>query len=272
VTNSLATTTKPPTTSLAKEHQLASTLETSRAPALSRAVAVLRVLGESPTPLGVQAIARELGLVPSTCFYLLKALVSEELVTFDADTKRYSVGPGVLTLAQYWFRRHRFPEQAQPHLDRISQAFDVTVVGAQIVGLDHVVIVAVSQTASQIHFSTHIGSRFPGLTSATGRCVAAFGGHSEADLEVKFRQAPWDRMPAYEEWQRQVAETRERGFAVDDGDYLSDITVVSAPVFETPGRLTHSLVAIGFSGTVKRKGLPELEQALLAAARTLSRG
>ena len=121
---------EPPET----DRRLATTLETSRAPALSRAMAVLRVLGESATPLGVQAIARELGLVPSTCFYLLKALVAEELVVFDADTKRYAVGPGVLTLAQYWFRRHRFPELVQPHLDRIGNAFDATVVGAQIIG------------------------------------------------------------------------------------------------------------------------------------------
>jgi DNA-binding IclR family transcriptional regulator len=222
--------------------------------------------------LGVQAIARELGLVPSTCFYLLKALVAEELVVFDPGAKRYSVGPGVLTLAQYWFRRHRFPELAQPHLDRIAHAFDVTVVGAQIMGLDHVLIVAVSQTASHIHFSTHIGSRYPGLTSATGRCVAAFGGWSEAELKAQFRKAPWDRPPGWDEWKAQVAETRERGFAVDDGEYLSGISVVSVPVWETPGRLTHTLAAIGLSGTIKRKGLPELEQALVAAARDLSRG
>jgi DNA-binding IclR family transcriptional regulator len=255
-----------------KDSKLAATLETSRAPALSRAMAVLRILGESPTPLGVQAIARELGLVPSTCFYLLKALAAEELVVFDADTKRYSVGPGVLTLAQYWFRRHRFPELAQPHLDRIGKAFDATVVGAQIVGLDHVVIVAVSQTTAHIHFSTHIGSRFPGLTSATGRCVAAFGGYSEAELEAQFRQAPWDNAPDFHEWMRQVAETRARGYALDEGQYLSGITVVSAPVWETPGKLTHTLVAIGLSGTLQRKGLPELEAELLAAARSLSRG
>src|ERR1700749_3054920 len=83
-------------------------VEASKAPAISRAAAVLRMLGRSEAPLGVQAIARELGLVPSTCLYVLRALVAEELVAFEADTKRYSLDAGVLSLAQHWLRRDRF--------------------------------------------------------------------------------------------------------------------------------------------------------------------
>jgi DNA-binding IclR family transcriptional regulator len=60
----------------------------SKAPAIARAAAILRLLGKSDVPLGVNAIARELGLVPSTCLYVLRALAEEELVAFDADTKR----------------------------------------------------------------------------------------------------------------------------------------------------------------------------------------
>ena len=71
---------------------------TSRAPAIARAAAILRLLGKSEAPLGVNAIARELGLVPSTCLYVLRALADEELVAFDPDTKRYRLEAGVLTL------------------------------------------------------------------------------------------------------------------------------------------------------------------------------
>src|SRR5580704_8779767 len=102
------------------DRDLAKTVETSKAPAISRAAAVLRLLGKSDRPLGVQAIARELGLVPSTCLYVLRALVAEEFVAFDPDTKRYSLEAGVLTLARQWLRRNRFNDLAQPALDRIA--------------------------------------------------------------------------------------------------------------------------------------------------------
>src|ERR1700678_2188388 len=81
-----------------------------KAPAIARAVAILRLLGKCDAPVGVQAIARELGLVPSTCLYVLRALAAEEFVSFDADTKRYSLEAGVLTLARQWLRRNRFTD------------------------------------------------------------------------------------------------------------------------------------------------------------------
>jgi IclR helix-turn-helix domain len=45
----------------------------SKAPAIARAAAILRLLGKSDVPLGVNAIARELELAPSTCLYVLRA-------------------------------------------------------------------------------------------------------------------------------------------------------------------------------------------------------
>lgn len=250
--------------------QLARAVRDSKAPAISRAAAVLRLLGKSEKPLGLQPIARELGLVPSTCLYVLRALVAEELVSFDADTKRYALEAGVLTLARGWLRRNEFTDLAQPVLDSISQRFDVTVLGAHIVGLDHIIVVAVSQSGANLQLSAQIGSRFPALISATGRCIAAFGDHTDEEIEARFGTLRWDEPPSFADWKAQVAETRQRGFAVDAGNYISGVTVLAAPVWKTRGKLSHALVAIGIGSAVKGSGLPALQQALLSAAQTLS--
>jgi len=252
------------------DRALARAVQTSKAPAISRAAAVLRLLGKSEAPLGVQAIARELGLVPSTCLHVLRALVLEEFVSLDPLTKRYSLEAGVLTLARHWLRRNRFNELAQPQLDRISHAYDVTMLGVHIVGLDHIIVVAISQSGQNFQLSTQIGSRFPALISATGRCIAAFAEHSEAELETRFKTLRWDEPPTFEEWKAQVSETRRQGFAVDAGNYISGVTVVAAPVWKSRDTLSHALVAIGIGSAVKRVGLPALQGALLSAARTLS--
>lgn len=249
---------------------LARTVQGSKAPAISRAAAILRLLGKSDVALGVQSIARELGLVPSTCLHVLRALVAEEFVSFDPETKRYSLEAGVLTLARHWLRRNRFNDLAQPALDRISRAFDVTMLGVHIVGLDHIIVVAVSQSGQNFQLSTQIGSRFPALISATGRCIAAFGDHSEPELEARFRTLRWDEAPTFEEWKRQVNETRIHGFAVDAGNYIAGVTVVAAPVWRTRGKLSHALVGIGIGSALRRNGLAPLEDALLSAAQTLS--
>ena len=253
------------------DRDLAKALEVSRAPAISRAAAVLRLLGKSEVPLGLQAIARELGLVPSTCLYVLRALVAEELASFDPDTKRYALQAGVLTLARHWLRRDRFNDLAQPALDRIAQAFGATMLGVHIVGLDHIIVVATAQSGSDFQLSAQIGSRFPALISATGRCIAAFGEHEDGEIEARFQGLRWDEPPGFAEWQAQIADTRVHGFAVDEGQYISGVTVVAAPVWKTRGKLSHALVAIGIGGALRRAGLPELQQALLAEAQLLSR-
>ncbi|MBM0204693.1 helix-turn-helix domain-containing protein [Micromonospora sp. STR1s_5] len=77
-------------------------------PAVTRAASILRVLARSEAPLGVQAIARELKLVPSTCLHILRALVAEELVAFDPDTKRYRLDVGILSLARHLLKKGGF--------------------------------------------------------------------------------------------------------------------------------------------------------------------
>ncbi len=246
-----------------------SAVKDSKAPAISRAAAVLRLLGKSDGPQPLGAIARALGLNPSTCLYVCRALVAEELVSFDADTKRYALEAGVLTLARQWLRRNQFPDLAQPALDRLAQQFGVTMLGVQIMGLDHIVTVAAAQ-AGGFQLSVQVGSRFPALLSATGRCIAAFGGYGDADLKSRFDILRWDEPPSFAEWQAQVAQTRLQGFGVDEGNYISGVTVLAAPVWKARNRPSHALVAIGIGSALKRSGMAELQQALLAASKTLT--
>lgn len=247
-----------------------SLVKSSKAPAISRAAAVLRLLGRSDSALGVQAIARELGLVPSTCLYVLRALTAEGLVAFDDNTKRYSLDAGVLTLARQWLRRDRFADVAQPVLDRLAQSFGLTMLGVQIFGLDRIVAVAMSQSSQNFQLSTQVGSRFPALISATGRLIAAYGNYPVAELQPRFEKLRWEEPPQFSDWLAQIEETRSRGFAVDQGNYIAGVTVVAAPVWKIPGRPSHALVAIGIGSVLRGERLPALGEAMVAAARNLS--
>jgi DNA-binding IclR family transcriptional regulator len=248
---------------------LPTAIKDSKAPAISRAAAVLRLLGRSEQPLGLNQIARGLGLNPSTCLYVLRALAAEELVAFDADTKRYALEAGVLTLARQWLRRNRFADLVQPALDRLAQAHGVTMLGVQILGLDHIVTVATAQ-AGNFQLSVSVGSRYPALISATGRVIAAFGTYGEAELKPRFERLRWEEPPSFAQWLAQIAETRAQGFGVDDGNYIAGVTVLAAPVWKGPGPPSHALVALGIGAALRRGERGGLEQALLTAARSVT--
>lgn len=240
----------------------------SKAPAISRAAAVLRLLGKSDQPLGLNPIARELGINPSTCLYVMRALVAEELVSFDPDTKRYALDAGVLTLARQWLRRNRFADLAQPMVDRLASQFGVTVLAVQIMGLDHIVAVSVAQSGT-FQLSVQVGNRFPALISATGRVIAAFGNYPADEIAARFDRLRWENPPAFADWLTEVDQTRETGLGIDEGNYISGVTVLAAPVWKGRGRPSHALVAIGV-GSALGKRRDELEPALIAAARNLT--
>ena len=248
--------------------ELAEVVRKSKAPAIARAAAILRVLGKSEVPLGLQTIARELGLVPSTCLYTLRALLAEELVALDADTKRYSLEAGVLTLARHWLRRNHFTGLAQPVLEDISREFGVTTMGVNIVGLDHLIVVSVAQSENNFQLSAQIGSRFPALISATGRCIAAFGGYEKGDLAERFKSLRWDNPPSLTHWQQEVEQARALGFAVDRGNYIAGVTVVAAPVWKSRDTLGHAVVALGIGSGLATSD--ELHNRVCEAGQSLS--
>lgn len=235
-------------------------------PAVSRAIAILRLLGESAEPLGVKAVADQLDMVPSTALHILRVLVDEELVKVDRATKRYAIGAGMLTLARSALKSGGFSQLAQPHLDELASRYGVRTMGVEASGLRHMVVKALSRYELSISLHVELGSRFPALISATGRCVAAFGGYSEAELEAGFTALHWQNAPSLEHWLKEVEMTRRQGYGVDCGNYIAGVTVVAAPVLNSTGHMAYGLAAVGIATQLDADRVSALGRDLREAA------
>jgi DNA-binding IclR family transcriptional regulator len=238
-------------------------------PALSRGIAILRLLGRTDERLGVHAIARALGLVPSTCLHILRVLVAENLVTVDPATKKYGVAAGLVALARSVLRQHSFATVVQPELEELARCYGATAIGVEASGLDHMIVVALARSDSPLRVHVDIGSRFPALISATGRCLAAFGNNPAADLEARFARLRWDSPPTLANWRAQIRATREAGYAVDDGQYIRGVSIVASPVAMPNGSI-NTLVVVGVSEQMRRAGLTMIGEDLSVRARRMS--
>jgi DNA-binding IclR family transcriptional regulator len=239
-------------------------------PALSRGIAVLRLLGQSDAPLGVQAIARALGLVPSTCLHILRALVAEQLITVDSETKKYAVGAGLVALARTALRQNTFSAVVQPDLDELSRLHGATALGVEASGLDHMVVVALARSSSPLQIHVEIGSRFPALISATGRCVAAFCSAPWSDIRKRFTALRWDAPPTLAAWREEVRAARANGYAIDNGQYIRGVSIVAAPVI-MPDDTINAIVMVGLREHMERAGLTALGEDLHRRALRISR-
>ncbi len=240
------------------------------APAVTRAVAILRLLGDGNEPLGVNAIARELDLVPSSCLHILRALVAESLVAVDPAKKTYSLDAGLLSLANPVLQQDNFSQQVGPHLDHVAAQFGTTCVAVRIIGLRHQVVLALSRADVLFQLQVDVGSRFPALITASGYCCAAFGGYPDAELKTEFDRLDWDEPPTFERWTKSVEMTRQTGYGVDEGRYIRGVGLVAAPVFRSGERLSHALVAVGLVAQLGADRIAKLGTALVSATTTLS--
>jgi DNA-binding IclR family transcriptional regulator len=239
-------------------------------PAVSRSIAILRLLGTSKQGLGVKAIADELALVPSTCLHILRVLVSEDLVRVDPGTKRYSLGSGMIRLARSVLEISGFAQLAQPALDRLASTHGVTAMGVEITARQAVVVLALSRSSQPFRFHTDVGSQFEGLVSATGRLIAAYSDENWTVLRKKFNAAQWARAPAFETWKKEVEQARARGWSIDRDNFMSGLTVVAVPVLGPGGALTHTLVAAGLSSQLNAAVSAQLAAEMKADAQAIS--
>ena len=239
-------------------------------PAVTRAVAILRLLGRAREPMGMKAISQALELVPSTGLHILRALVAEELVKVDPVTKQYSLGAGLLSLARTALDSDDFPSRVQPHLDALSRRYGVSAIGVELPNLRHMIVVALARSQAPVRLHVDVGSRFPALISATGRCLAAFGTQSPAEIEKNFKALRWNNAPSYEAWLKEIETVRRQGFSIDRGNYIAGVTIVAVPVLNVQGTISHTLASVGLSGQLDRTTAVSLAHDMQAAARAVA--
>jgi len=211
-------------------------------PAVTRAVAILRLLGRHKTPLGMKAISQALGLVPSTSLHILRVLVAEELVKVDT-AKQYSLGMGALSLARTALDNSDFPTLVQPHIDALSRRYPVTAIGVELPNLEHMIVVALSQTQAPVRLHVDIDSRFPALR--------------------------WHNAPTYAAWRKEVETARRQGFSIDRGNYIAGVTVVAVPVLNVAGTIAQAIVSVGISSQLDRAASVALAHDMQDAARAV---
>ena len=239
----------------------------SRAPAVSRAASVLRCLAGEQSGLGVSEIARRVGVVPSTCLHVLRALVDEGFVGFDAEKKIYRTGVGLLTLVRDSMANSQYPRIVQPVLDKLSAENHVNALATEFDGRERMVVVAFSRASSTVSLYVSVGSRFPEYVSATGRCVAAASGLSKDKLKKHFETLKWEREPKFDEWYADVERARAEGVAIDRGNYIRGLTILAAIVPPHNQRVMRAIALIGFDHQMTERTIRTLKDQLQESVR-----
>ncbi|MDY6945498.1 MAG: IclR family transcriptional regulator [Pseudomonadota bacterium] len=229
-------------------------------------LAILRLLAKCDGPVGVNTIARELTLAPSSCFKILKQLQRADFVDFDERSKCYSLGVGAIELA----RRALDPNKAfsiiRPRLDQVADQFAVAIGFWRGISHSRIVLAGFVEGNSPMRIHMSVGQRLPMLMGAVGRAIAANLGLGEMELRREFGRLRWQSQPKFEDYVAQVEEARRRGFAVDRDNFATGVTTVAVAIHDSVGAVSYGLSGIMFSGQCDEESIVRVGEALVDVA------
>ncbi|WP_300552334.1 IclR family transcriptional regulator [Limnohabitans sp. Rim8] len=240
--------------------------------------ALLDVLAQAPGPLMLRDLASAAGMSAAKAHRYLVSFQRLNLVVQDANT-RYELGPATLRLGLATLSRLDAVKLARERLPTLMDQTGHTLALA-VWGNRGPTLVHWQEAPLAMPVSLRLGDVMPLLSSATGRCFAAFMGHGgaadkaqpmmEAELALARKLGRSDLPSTAAQVQAMNTETRAQGLGRVVNVLLPGISGFCAPVFDADGHLALGVVSLGSTATLDTDWNGPVAQALRAFAVQLS--
>jgi DNA-binding IclR family transcriptional regulator len=233
---------------------------------VARALALLEELRESERDLGVNELARRIGVSPSTASRLLGTLESAGMVQRD-EQGPFRLGLGLVTLADRVLARLDLRALARPVLVELMERTGETAT-LSVPGEREAITVDSVPSQSSVVSMARLGRPSVAHATAVGKVMLAFGGGPlprERDLKALTERTITDRAQLAAE----VQSVRRMGYGMVFGEREMDVNAIAAPVFDRAGALA---AILGLQGPANRLEDPQrLLGELRDGAATLTR-
>jgi DNA-binding IclR family transcriptional regulator len=213
---------------------------------VARALALLDELSDSEEGLGVNELARRIGVNASTASRLLSTLEGGGMVQRDGQGP-YRLGLALVTLAERVITRLDLGALARPVLVELMELTGETAT-LSLPGEREAITVDSVPSRSSVVSTARLGRPSVSHATAVGKVMLAFGGGElprERDLVPLTERTITDRGGL----EAAVDEVRERGYATVFGEREPDVNAIAAPVWGRAGELA---AILGIQGPAAR--------------------
>lgn len=232
-----------------------------RTQTIGRALAVLEVVRDAASDIGIVQIADTLGLSPSTAHRIAGALVRGGYLAHNPESGRYYLGRSSVLLGLA-AERNLGLDAALPALERLgAQTAESVNLGVR-EGMSGLVVMRVL-SPQPLRFDQRPGTKAPLYASAMGKCLLAFAGDVDGYLATignELARLTSTTITSVRALRKELATTTERGYSFDDEESIPGLRCVGAPVLDTHGRIR---AAVAVQAPAAR--MPDARMAELAA-------
>jgi IclR family transcriptional regulator, KDG regulon repressor len=217
---------------------------------------VLEALDNGAPERGVSDLAREVGASKAAVYRILTTLARRGYVTQNPATAQYAIGPRLRRFSHVASGKLDLLSVARPFLTELRDATLDTVHLAVLEG-GEAVYIAKEDGLHPVQVTSRVGARCPAHCVATGKALLAF---AESAVQERLLAAGLTRYTPLthadpDDFREEMARTRERGCAINTGEWRTEVRGVAAPIFDSTGR---AVAAIGVCMPASR--MPESRQ------------
>lgn len=236
---------------------------------------LLAVLSNAPGPLMLRDLAAAAGMSAAKAHRYLVSFQRLQLVVQDAGSTRYDLGPAALKLGLASLSRLDAVKLARERIGALMEQIGHTLALA-VWGNHGPTIVHWEESPQAVTVNLRLGDVMPLLSSATGRCFAAYLSKDaitpllKDEIGKAQKQRRGDVPASLPEARALLDEVRRRGSARVVDTLLPGIVAFCAPVFDSDGHIALGMVALGPVGTFDPEWDGEIDRPLRSAASQLS--
>ncbi len=237
---------------------------------VQKAMNLLEALVRSNQPRRLTELSRELGLTKPNVYRLLSTLSVLGYVKKDPATSLYSPTLKLWEMGSMLVRDVDLQSVAGPRLRRLCEESRESV---QLAVFDNGYVVYVDKVDSPqpLKAITSIGSRVPATVVSAGKALLAWGPPHALDsaFEHVKRYTPLT-MTRRKDIEHDLEETRERGYAMNRGEFRVGVCGIAAPVRDRSGTVVASIAVWGSEKAILGSRRDELASITVSAARDIS--
>jgi len=233
---------------------------------------LLDVLSKAAGPLMLRDLAGAAGMSAAKAHRYLVSFQRLQLVVQDASSTRYDLGPASLKLGLASLSRMDAVKLARERIAALGEEIGHTLALA-VWGNRGPTIVHWEESPQAVTVNLRLGDVMPLLSSATGRCFAAYLSKEaitpllKDEMAKAHKQQRGDVPATLAQARAMLEDVRQRGAARVVDTLLPGIVAFCAPVFDSDGHIELGLVALGPAGTFDPHWGGAVERPLRAAAR-----
>lgn len=241
-----------------------------RVQSIEKAVRILEILAEAGTPMPLREIARRTELPKSTLHGIISTLRETGLVEQSAEDGCYGLGLHLFELGCAASGSRNITAISRPFLQSLANRAGETAFLAALDGTD-ALLLEVTEAPNPLRVALAPGTRMPLHCTAQGKVFLAW---NENAMRQVCRGEPVAYTPhthtTPEQIQADVAATRERGYAIEDGEHRIGLRAIAAPIADAEGRVRYTIGVVGMFRRVHSEEFSTAAHLTVEAARAIA--